>query len=296
MKVGIGIWDEGYHSMTLCCFEAAGKVVKSEDLMEVIIQNQAQAHYNYGILLQEMGKYEEAEFHYKESLRINPEYADAHYNYGNLIEEMGKYEEAEFHYKESLRLNPEFARANANLGILYFTTGDLECAVQWLRKASRLFEKEGERIDSIRMNGLADWALARKYWENFSSSKKETYRNLEESRKYYLEAAAKCKDMGKPELYPFFEFLSNAIFIGKDFLLSLDSENLKELQIRVTEVYMKFLPVYQDISEISFPDIDLLNAQFTCIESHYRWFSYAVLSRILFPKHEILLVFICPSG
>jgi tetratricopeptide (TPR) repeat protein len=150
---------------------------------------------------------------------------------------MGKYEEAEFHYKESLRINPEGASAYANLGILYFTTGDLECAVQWLRKASRLFEREGKRIDSIRMNGLADWALARKYWENFSSSKKETYRNLEESRKYYLEAAAKFEDMGVPELYPFFEFLSKAIFIGKDFLLSLDSENLKELQIRVTDVY-----------------------------------------------------------
>ncbi|MBU7048523.1 MAG: tetratricopeptide repeat protein [Theionarchaea archaeon] len=249
----------------------------------------AQAHINYGNLLKEMGKYEEAEFHYKESLRINPEDAQAHNNYGVLLKEMGKYEEAAFHYKESLRINPEYASANANLGILYFTTGALERAVQWLRKASHLFKKEGKRIDSIRMNGLADWALARKFWENFSSSKKETYGNLEESRKYYLEAAAKLEDMGVPELYPFFEFISNAIFIGKDFLLSLDSENLKELQIRVAEVYTKFLPVYQNITEISFPDIDLLNAQFTCIETLTKCLNYEDIDHA--PIHTAIDIF-----
>ena len=75
MKVAIGIWDEGYHSVTFCCLVTAEKVAKSEDLVEVIIQNLAIAHNNYGNLLKEMGKYEEAEFHYKESLRIDPELA-----------------------------------------------------------------------------------------------------------------------------------------------------------------------------------------------------------------------------
>jgi tetratricopeptide (TPR) repeat protein len=227
----------------------------------------ADAHYNYAALLEELKKYEEAESHYRESLRINPEYAKAHYNYALLLQELKKYEEAEFHYRESLRINPEYAEANANLGILYFTTGDLESAVQLLKKASHLLKKEGKRIDSTRMKGLANWALARKFWESFSSSREETYVNLEESKKYYLEAAAEFENMGAPELSPFFEFISNAIFIGKDFLLSLDSETLKELKIRVNTVYTSFLPVYQGILEISFPDIDLLKAQFICIET-----------------------------
>ena len=200
-------------------------------------------------------------------MRINPEYANAYSNYANLLIDMKKYEEAEFHYKESLRINPKYTEAKTNLGIFYFTTGDLEFAVRLLKKASRLLKKDGRRIDSKKAEGLANWALARKSWENFSSLREETYANLEKSRKYYLEAAAEFEDMGKPELYPFFEFLSNAIFIGKDFLLSLDSENLKELKIRVNKVYISFLPVYQRISRISFPDIDLLKAQFTCIKA-----------------------------
>jgi len=46
MKVGIGIWDEGYHSVTFCCLVTAEKVAKSEGLVEVIIQNLAIVHNN----------------------------------------------------------------------------------------------------------------------------------------------------------------------------------------------------------------------------------------------------------
>jgi len=40
-------------------------------------QSLAIAHNNYAVLLGEMKRYEEAESHYKEALRINPEYATA---------------------------------------------------------------------------------------------------------------------------------------------------------------------------------------------------------------------------
>jgi tetratricopeptide (TPR) repeat protein len=249
----------------------------------------AQAHNNHAILLKEMKRYEEAEFHYRETLRINPDIAQAHNNYANLLKEMKRYEEAEFHYKESLRVNPEYAEAKANLGIFYFTTGDLESAVRLLKKASHLLRKDGKRTDSKKAEGLANWALARKSWENFSSLREETYANLEKSRKYYLEAAAEFKDMGEPEWYPFFEFLSKAIFIGKDFLLSLDSENLKELQMRVTDVYTKFLPVYQKITGMPFPDIDLLKAQFTCIETLAKCLNFEDVDRA--PIHTAIDIF-----
>ncbi|MBU7046665.1 MAG: tetratricopeptide repeat protein [Theionarchaea archaeon] len=136
--IGAEIGNEGYYFEALCCFEAAGRVVKLEDLKEVIIQNLAIAHNNYGNLLKDMGKYEEAESHYKESLRINPEYAGAHYNYGILLQEMGKYEEAEFHYKESLRINPEYADAHYNYGNLLQDMGKYEEAALHYKESLRI--------------------------------------------------------------------------------------------------------------------------------------------------------------
>ena len=53
MGVGIVGWDRGYHSMTFYFLETAGKIAKSEDLMEIIIQNLAIVHSNYGVLLEE---------------------------------------------------------------------------------------------------------------------------------------------------------------------------------------------------------------------------------------------------
>lgn len=61
LMAGVKIGDEGYHARALYCFEAAEKVAKSEDLMGVILQGLAIAHYNYAILLKEMRRYEEAE-------------------------------------------------------------------------------------------------------------------------------------------------------------------------------------------------------------------------------------------
>jgi tetratricopeptide (TPR) repeat protein len=79
--------------------------VKSEELKEMIAQGLASSHNNYALLLINMKRYEEAESHFRESLRINSEFRQAHNNYALLLINMKRYEEAEFHYKESLRIN-----------------------------------------------------------------------------------------------------------------------------------------------------------------------------------------------
>ena len=83
------------------------------------------AHNNLGIVLYNQGKYEAAEAHFTEALRLNPGYADAHNNLGNVLYAQGKYEEAEAHFAEALRLNPGYADAHNNLGDRPLTPGEV---------------------------------------------------------------------------------------------------------------------------------------------------------------------------
>src|SRR3989339_1985558 len=77
--------------------------IKLYELMLEINPNDANAHYNYALLLNELERNEEAEFHYLSALKINPNDADTHYNYAHLLYNFERYKEAREHlgkYKE----------------------------------------------------------------------------------------------------------------------------------------------------------------------------------------------------
>ena len=101
----------------------------------------ANAHYNYAILLGDMKKTEEAESHYMEALRINPEYVNAHYNYANLLKNMKRFEEAESHYQEALRINPEDVNIVGNYAGLLLARGNKK-GFSFLQKAIKKIRKD----------------------------------------------------------------------------------------------------------------------------------------------------------
>ena len=72
----------------------------------------------WAIVLSSQGKYEAAEAHFAEAVRLHPGYADAHNNLGVVLYAQGKYEAAEAHFTEALRLNPGYADAHNNLGTI----------------------------------------------------------------------------------------------------------------------------------------------------------------------------------
>ena len=55
----------------------------------------AEAHNNLGITLQELGRLNEAEVSYRKAITLKPDYAEAHNNLGNTLKELGRLEEAE---------------------------------------------------------------------------------------------------------------------------------------------------------------------------------------------------------
>jgi tetratricopeptide (TPR) repeat protein len=107
----------------------------------------AKAHNNLGILLKDMGRKEDAEAEYRDALRINPDFAEAHNNLGVLLKDMGRKEDAEAEYRDALRINPDYAEAHYNLGILFLETGKNEEAKMELEIAKRLFDEQGREAE-----------------------------------------------------------------------------------------------------------------------------------------------------
>ena len=66
----------------------------------------AEAHYNLGVVLERVGRAQEAIEHYEQALRIKPDYVKAHYNLGVALARLGRMPEAIGHYEEALTSDP----------------------------------------------------------------------------------------------------------------------------------------------------------------------------------------------
>ena len=95
-------------------------------------------HNNFAVLQEDMGVPELAERHYREALRIRPDYAEAHYNLALLLENQDANEQASHHYSEALRIRPSYAEAHNNLAILLQDQGDCSGAALHYQKAMAL--------------------------------------------------------------------------------------------------------------------------------------------------------------
>jgi Flp pilus assembly protein TadD len=70
---------------------------------------------NLGQALSEQGRLNEAMIHFREALRLSPNYAEAHNNLGSALAQQGKLELAIPHFYTSLKILPDFAEAHNNL-------------------------------------------------------------------------------------------------------------------------------------------------------------------------------------
>ena len=100
--------------------------------------NNYAAHNNLGMVLQEMGRPQEAIRHYQIALQIDPEYAFAHNNWGNALSAMKKYAEAAEHYVTAVKLNPHYAKAHYNLANFFMGEAKINEAISHYSKALRI--------------------------------------------------------------------------------------------------------------------------------------------------------------
>jgi len=75
-------------------------------------------HSNFGIVLQERGRIEEAIAAYRRAIALDSGHANAYSNLGVLLRATGQPVQAETAYRTAIRLNPDHIEAYTNLGIL----------------------------------------------------------------------------------------------------------------------------------------------------------------------------------
>jgi tetratricopeptide (TPR) repeat protein len=100
----------------------------------------AEAHKNAGLALDNAQRFDDAVSEYKDALRIKPDYTAVHFDLGLLFYHMHNYDSAIAEYKKAIALDPNYAGVHRNLGIAYQEHGDIDSAIREGR--------EGKRLDS----------------------------------------------------------------------------------------------------------------------------------------------------
>ncbi|HET6338002.1 MAG TPA: tetratricopeptide repeat protein, partial [Polyangiales bacterium] len=74
-----------------------------------------ETHYNLGLTLARLGRYDEAASHYREALALTPANALAHYSFGALLVGRGEQNEGVAHLRRALALQPGWSEPRAML-------------------------------------------------------------------------------------------------------------------------------------------------------------------------------------
>jgi eukaryotic-like serine/threonine-protein kinase len=96
--------------------------------------NYAEGHRRYGLLLQDLGRFEEARIAEKRALEIDPLAPVANFQYASSLFFERKYEESETQSKKSVELDPNFWYAHWQLFYVYRMKRDYASAVEELAK------------------------------------------------------------------------------------------------------------------------------------------------------------------
>ncbi|UCC22946.1 MAG: tetratricopeptide repeat protein [Planctomycetota bacterium] len=128
-------------------------------------------HNNFGNVLKDSGKFDDAVEHFNKSLELKPNSPEVHNNLGTLLDKLGRFDEAVEHYKRALELRPNFSQAHYNLATLLAKQGRTDEAVAEFRRAL------GGRPDNIDILSNMAFALAQQG-------------KLSEATEYYKKALA----------------------------------------------------------------------------------------------------------
>jgi tetratricopeptide (TPR) repeat protein len=96
-----------------------------------------------------MLRFDEALMAYEKAIALDTGYAEAHFNQGLALQEMGRLDEAIALYRQSILLNPEFAEGYCNLGFALLKSGDFATGWtlnewRWRAESSSTFRERRE--------------------------------------------------------------------------------------------------------------------------------------------------------
>jgi len=104
--------------------------------------NHVKSHINYGLLLSNIGRTDEAMAHYLKALEHSTDVV-AHNNLGTLLAKMGRTDDARFHFLKALEINPYYGDAHYNFGFMLANMGRADEAMAHFLKALEINPADG---------------------------------------------------------------------------------------------------------------------------------------------------------
>lgn len=104
------------------------------------------AHGHLAFLMQALGRLEEAALHSQRVVAANPNSIEGHLNLGGILQAQGKHAEAAECYRRAIALSPNLGHAHMNLGITLRAMGDVRTAIEHIRRAYEINGKDAKTL------------------------------------------------------------------------------------------------------------------------------------------------------
>ena len=95
-------------------FHSQGNISEAAKYYQYFINQGFKDHRvfsNYGVILKDLGKLQDAELSYRKAIELKPNYAEGHYNLGIILKDIGKLQDAELSYRKAIEIKPNIAKA-----------------------------------------------------------------------------------------------------------------------------------------------------------------------------------------
>ncbi len=133
-------------------FHSLGNINDAVKCYEIFINKgfeDPKVFLNYSIILQDLGKLEEAELTVRKAIRLKPDYPKAYCNLATILQEFSKLEEAEIYCTKAINLDPNLPEAHYNLGNILKDIGKLKEAENSALMAIKLRPNDGIFYSSL---------------------------------------------------------------------------------------------------------------------------------------------------
>jgi tetratricopeptide (TPR) repeat protein len=126
------------YNIRAACYKANSQMddsVKDYEKAITLKPDYAEAYYNLGVTLRELGQINAAKESYEKALAIKHEYSGAHNNLGSILLDLGSIDSAVDHFEWAVAFKPDYAEAINNLGVVERQQEKFGLAIKSFEKA-----------------------------------------------------------------------------------------------------------------------------------------------------------------
>lgn len=169
-------------------------VLKAARRFSELNPSNADAKYNLGKILDELGNPEAAITCYLQSINLRPDFVHGYFNLANAFKTLGKLEEAIIHFKEAIRLRPNEPNLHSNLGTVFQELGHLDQAEDCYKKSIQL-----KPNDAVAYNNLGSLQKEMHEFENALSNFSNAVKHNPDFTTAYINMAVVFQLLNRPE-------------------------------------------------------------------------------------------------